>query len=60
MGERNLEGVRFFTPREEEESQDSAPAAPAPVAAPAKPLALELRMLLAHDSELYARYVSKG
>ena len=28
--------------------------------APAKPLALELRMLLAHDSELYARYVSKG
>ena len=32
MGERNLEGVRFFTPREEEESQDSAPAAPAPSA----------------------------
>ncbi|MGA2757633.1 MAG: dihydrofolate reductase family protein [Solirubrobacteraceae bacterium] len=28
--------------------------------APATPLALELRMLLAHDSELYARYVSKG
>jgi pyruvate kinase len=32
MGERNLEGVRFFTPREEEEQQDSAPAA---LAAPA-------------------------
>jgi pyruvate kinase len=32
MGERNLEGVRFFTPREEEESQDSAPAAPVPSA----------------------------
>jgi pyruvate kinase len=32
MGERNLEGVRFFTPREEEESQDSTPTAPAPAA----------------------------
>jgi riboflavin-specific deaminase-like protein len=28
--------------------------------APASPLALELRMLLSHESELYARYVSRG
>jgi pyruvate kinase len=34
MGERNLEGVRFFTPREEEESHDSAPVAPPAPSAP--------------------------
>ena len=28
--------------------------------APTKPLSLELRMLLLHDSQLYARYISKG
>jgi pyruvate kinase len=30
MGERNLEGVRFFTPREEEESPEIAPDVPTP------------------------------